>query len=226
MDVWAPTAKDERRHRAGTDEWWGETWGFDFVDTRADLAAFVRFVVHPNRKSCWFWAGAIHRDQPVILCRDLSVPMPPQPAVLEIRSSALWSHAICETPFEHWTVAMEAYAVSLEDPADAYRGELGDRVGLAFDLEWEGTERTASTDNTAAGYTCETSVTGDLQLDEVTIAVTAAGTRDHWWGVLEPDWFVEQMGQVNEGDRWIGWMLDEIPSHRELGRSLRDGSWS
>ncbi len=228
---WTPAVRDEKRHAAGTDPWWGETWGFEFVDSAHDLAAFVRYVVYPKRGSCWFWVGVIYGDEPVVLCRDLSVPVPSQPAVLEIRSSALWSHAICETPFEHWSVAMEAYAVALDDPAVAYSGEFGDRIGLAFDLEWETRDSRVDrieehSGELVRGYRQTSLVTGDLQLDDAKIEVTATGQRDHLWGCLDPEWFVERMGQVTEGDRWVGWVLDEDgESTYELARSLRNGMW-
>ncbi len=209
--------------------WWGETWGFEFVDMRADVAGFVRFVTHPKRKTFWFWAAVIHGHHPVILCRDLAVPVPTQSSVLEIRSSALWSHAICETPFAHWTVAMEAYAVALDDPTDAYSGELGDRVGLAFDLEWEDDVAPSTVPGDASGdvtgYLSTGRVTGDLQLSETTLPITATGHRDHQWGRLDQEWFVDRMSQVTEGDRWVGWMLDEGTPPIPLARSLRDGVW-
>lgn len=229
MTAWVPTARDERRHAKGSGEWWGESWGFEFGDASSGVAMFVRFVLHPNRNTCWFWSGALNGAGPVVLCRDLSVPMPSQPSVLEIRSSALWSHAICETPFDHWTVAMEAYAVSLDDPNDAYTGEFGDRVGLAFDLEWEDAELATSdvTDPTVRGYSAAAKVTGVLQLDDDTIDVTANGCRDHMWGYLPPEWFADRMNHVTDGDPWIGWLIDDIAPLPPvpLARSFRQGWW-
>jgi hypothetical protein len=229
MTDWAPTARDERRHVRGPSEWWGESWGFEFGDGLSEVGMFVRFVIHPNRNTCWFWAAVVNGADPVVLCRDLSVPMPAQPSVLEIRSSALWSHAICETPFDHWTVAMEAYAVSLDDPNDAYTGEFGDRVGLAFDLEWEDSEKPTAdaTKSEVRGYAAEGKVTGVLQLDDLTIDVTASGCRDHVWGDLPPEWFADRMNHITEGDPWIGWLIDDIASFPPvpLARSFRKGVW-
>ena len=36
--------------------------------------------------------------------------------------------AVCETPNDHWSVNLEAFGVALDDPAEAYRGERGDRI--------------------------------------------------------------------------------------------------
>ena len=45
----------------------------------------------------------------------------------------VWLSVVCETPGEHWSLGMEAFALEVDDPDD----ELGHRVPLGFDLEWE-----------------------------------------------------------------------------------------
>lgn len=50
-----------------------------------------------------------------------------------IRANGLWLSLVCETPGEHWTVGLEAFALAVDDPEDE-RGEL---VPLGFDVEWE-----------------------------------------------------------------------------------------
>ncbi len=188
----AVIAPDERRHKVkGTGLWWGESWGFDFTTRTADgeaIGGFTRIVVYPRQQKCWFWAGIVGESRSYVLCRDHDIALPTT-SVLELRGGSLWTHAICETPLEHWTVAMEAYALSFDDPFEAWRTEQGDRVGLAFDLEWESLKPAEFTSSVHLGSTrydvpCE--VNGVLQVgnDEWTIAGT--GSRHHEWGML--DW--------------------------------------
>jgi hypothetical protein len=189
----------ERAHKSTSSLWWGEAWGFDFIaggtgtavsDATGDvLGGFVRLAVYPNQRACWFWAAIVGSKRTYVLCRDHDLDPPADTNVFEVRGGSLWSHAICETPLEHWTVAMEAYALAFDDPSEAWRSERGDRVGLAFDLEWESDARTARWIEADAGVTryelpCE--VNGTLQLGDEEWTIAGDGTRHHEWGQL--DW--------------------------------------
>ena len=70
--------------------------------------------------------------------RDHEVTLP-RGAALEIRADALWSELVCETPGEHWSIGLEAFGVRLDDADDALHGEIGERIALGFDFEWETT---------------------------------------------------------------------------------------
>jgi hypothetical protein len=173
-------------------------------DPQAGVDLQVRFVVYPQRRVAWFWA-AVHRDgEPYVLCRDLEVPVPAQPDVLEIRSGALWSHAICETPWEHWTVAMEAYAVELDDPEEAWRQEHGNRIGLACDLEWESVpnpsaiEGLSDASQSVKGYKVAATVTGDIQVGDERCDITGFGMWTHMWGELSDPWITSLGGASGE----------------------------
>lgn len=58
---------------------------------------------------------------------------PPPRAGMEIRASGLWADAIEEEPGQRWTIGLEAFALAVEHADD----EVGHRVPLGFDLEWE-----------------------------------------------------------------------------------------
>ena len=206
-------SNDERRHRTGAAQWWGETWGFEVRDEAVGLAAFVQLMVHPRRRSCWFVAAVRRPGHPYVLCRDLDLGPPADP--LEIRGSALWSHFICETPFEHWTVAMEAYAVALEPPEAAWHGERGTRVGLAFDLEWESTQTpTIDGGGDVSGYTLDCVVHGELQLGDDRLNIAGVGTRSHHWGLLNEAWLTVTWPPLPSGpqhgrdETWAPWVVD------------------
>lgn len=57
----------------------------------------------------------------------------PVPSGEDIRAPGLWVSLTCETPGEHWTVGLEAFALAVDDPDD----ERGDVVPLGLDIEWE-----------------------------------------------------------------------------------------
>ena len=82
--------------------------------------------------------------------RDHEVPLPR--AGLEIRADGLWAELICETPDEHWSFGLEAFGLRLDDPADALApgGEIGERLPVGLDLEWE-TDLTDGTAGTVRG---------------------------------------------------------------------------
>lgn len=67
-----------------------------------------------------------------LVVRDDDAP-PPSPGTLDVRGDGLWLSLTCETPGEHWSVALEAFALRVDDPDD----ERGDLVPLGLDLEWE-----------------------------------------------------------------------------------------
>jgi hypothetical protein len=187
------TIADERRHKAeGVNVWWGESWGFDFATRTADgeaIGGFTRIAVYPRQQKCWFWAGIVGENRSYVLCRDHDLALPTTP-VLELRGGSLWTHFICETPLEHWTVAMEAFALSFDDPFEAWRTEHGDRVGLAFDLEWESSAEVArfipSVHIQAKCYEVPCEVNGTLQVGDDEWTIAARGWRYHEWGIL--DW--------------------------------------
>src|SRR3954468_22191598 len=127
-------AADERPHGSGAEAWW-----FDFAAPDGSIGGFVRLALLPAAGTAWYWAALVGDDRTYLLVRDDEVPSPRRGA-LEVRAEGLWSALECEQPFDHWTIGLEAFAVALDDPEDAWHGERGAVVGLGFDLEWEATD--------------------------------------------------------------------------------------
>ena len=90
----------------------------------------------------------------------------PRPGSMEIRASGLWADAIEEEPGARWTIGLEAFALAVDDPADA----VGRRVPLGFDLEWE----RAGPDHD--GRT-PAAVHGEVLVEDAAIDLDAPG----WW---------------------------------------------
>ena len=177
--------QDERRHQFGEDPHWNESWYFDFAAADGSVGGYLRLGLVPAAERAWFWAYLVRDGQPLVAVRDHDVPLPGARS-LEVRSEGLWSELVCETPFEHWSVGLEAFAVALGHPADAYRGERGERVPLGFDLEWE-----ATADHypypVITRYEQACVVHGAVLVGEERLDIDAAGERDHSWGPR--DWW-------------------------------------
>jgi hypothetical protein len=176
---------DEGRHVAGPEPLWGESWYFDFAAPDASVGGYVRLGLYPNLGVAWYWAYLVRPGHPLIAVRDHEVELPRGEA-LEVRGEGLWSALTCEDPNDHWSIGLEAFAVAMDDPADAYRGERGDRVGLGFDLEWEASAPVYPYSGVTR-YEQPCDVHGEILLGDERLSFEGPGQRDHSWGVR--DWW-------------------------------------
>lgn len=174
--------QDERRHRPGPNPCWEESWYFDFATP--ELGGFVRLALLPNRRVAWYWGYLVRRGEPLLVARHHEAALP-RGSVLELREDGLWAALYCETPHEHWTAGLEAFAVALDDPGDAFLGERGDRVPLGLDLEWEATSGIVPIDGDGYGQQCH--VSGEILVGPERLDFTGLGYREHRWGVR--DWW-------------------------------------
>jgi hypothetical protein len=113
-------------------------WQLQFA--RADgFAGLVRLELREAESIAWYWTYLVGVPgfEGVIVVRDHEVTLPRQG--LEIRAEGLWAELWCESAREHWTFGLEAFGVRLDAPEDALRpgGEIGERVAVGLDLEWE-----------------------------------------------------------------------------------------
>ncbi len=196
-------AADEAKHQPGDEELWGESWYLDFVDEAAQVAGYVRLGLYPNLNRAWYWACVVGPDRPLVTVIDHDVPIPSGRS-LEVRTEGLWADYTVETPLDHVSVGVEAFAVSVEDPVEVY-GELrGDRVPLGFDLEWE-TDGATYAYPGVTRYEVPCRVHGEVLVGRERIEVDGRGQRDHSWGVR--DWW-------SYGWSWTaGWLGDGTRFH-------------
>ena len=124
------------------------------------------------------------RGDEVFIVRDHAVPLPRDDRTLEIRAEGLWAEPTCETPLEHWSIGLEAFGVRLDDPAQAYHGEHGDRIGVGLDLEWEGSAAVFPY-QLMTRYEQSSAVHGEILLGDERVAFDGLGQRDHSWGVAQ-----------------------------------------
>lgn len=178
---------DERRHVPGPGAHWEESWYFDFVTPDASFGGFVRLGLRAAEGRAWWWTVLAGDGRPLVSVRDHDVDLPTGRS-LEVRASGLWAEITTETPFEHWSVGLEAFGVALDDPAEAWLGERGDPVAVGLDLEWEATAvPDEAVDPPAPGYSQPCSVHGDVLLGDQRLTIDAKGWRAHAWG--DRDWW-------------------------------------
>lgn len=200
----------ERRHPGQP-----ESWSFDFFTADAALAGFVGLTIWASPGPAWYWAALVGRRRPYLLVRELDVAAPRSPASREVRADSLWADVNCETPFDHWSVGLEAFGVALDDPDEALGAERGDRMGLGLDLEWEATGPAAGG---ALSYAQPCAVHGEVLVGGgghvETIDLDGFGWRRHARGAAV-DWFTPAA--------WSGGRLDGGAPHSASGDAARAG---
>lgn len=196
-------ASEEGRHEPGPGRWWGESWYFDFAAADGRLGGYVRLGYYPNQGRAWWWAYLVGPDRPLVALRAHDIDMPRTGT--EVRSDGIWACLTPETPNEHWSVGLEAFAVSLDDPLDAYRDERGDRVALGLDLEWEAAAPPFDYPGVTR-YEQSCDVYGEILVGDERIEFSGPGQRDHSWG--ERDWWrfgwCWTAGSLSDGTRYHG----------------------
>ncbi len=196
-------AADERRHDPEGETYWGESWYLDFTDEAGGLGGYVRLGLYPNLGVAWYWACLVGEGRPLVTVIDHEVPIPGRD--LEVRTEGLWASYVVETPLDHVSVGVEAFAVALDDPADTYRDLRGDRTPFGLDLEWETDGGTYAYPFTTR-YEIPCRVHGEVLVGDEEIAFDGWGQRDHSWGVR--DWWTVDWswtaGRLDDGTRFHG----------------------
>ena len=194
------TPEDEGRHEPGTDVLWNESWYFDFAAADGSIGGYVRIGLYPNLGVAWYWGYLVREGEPLLAVQHHEAALPTSRS-LEVREEGLWATQHCETPHEHWTIGLEAFAVALDDPGEAYAADLrGDRVALGFDLEWEATAPVYDYPMVSR-YEQSCRVSGEILVGTESIDFDGWGQRDHSWGVR--DWWgtgwVWTAGRLDDG---------------------------
>jgi hypothetical protein len=190
------TSVDERRHPTGDEALWGESFSIDFA--RPDgTGGFLRLGLYPNLRQAWWWTYLVTPDR-LVAVRDQEVALPR--SGLEVRAEGLWADLVCETPLEHWSVGLEAFGVALDDPADAFRGEWGERLPVGLDLSWEASgppgppgEAPGPPGDDGGGYVQPGRVDGEVLIGAERLAFDGWGWRSHRWGLC--DWWSGSLGR-------------------------------
>ena len=187
LELPTPSPADERNHAHDADPLWSESYYLDFFDPAGELGGYVRIGRYPNLGVIWYWACVVGRNRRLVTVIDHTVPIPANPASLEIRADGLWADHNVEAPFDHFSLGLEAFGLTLDDPADVYRGAFGEKTPIAFDLEWERDGEVFRYPDVLPRYEIPCRVHGEILVGDETIELDGFGQRDHSWG--QRDWW-------------------------------------
>jgi hypothetical protein len=154
-----------------------------------------------------FHAAVLEAGRQPIAISDCEVPAPE--SGWELRTSGLWADHVCESPFEHWSYGLEAFALALDDPAELLGQGYGVRTPLGWELEFE-----ASGDPVPDGdesYTQPGVGHGLLLFAGREVEIEGRASRSHRWG-----------GGAFPADDGLD---DGMPAQAEVGLPTPDGVW-
>jgi hypothetical protein len=179
------TSNDDRPHAGIVDEGWSETWGFELAHTDG-LHGLARLTLIPANRSCWWWTYIVGAELGIVIVRDEEVSLPRRPESMEVRGDGLWAELVCETPYEHWGITLEAFGLRVDEPED----DTGERLPLGLDLEWEvGTPPESVTVKGGTRYTQAGTMHGEILIGDDRIEYEGSCVRDHAWGRIDlPTW--------------------------------------
>jgi hypothetical protein len=163
---------DEFRHPPDPQLFWTEAWYFDAVAPDFSWAMYARLALCPTLGHAWWWSVIVRAGEPMLLVRDQHLDLP---RGYEVRGDGLWGDLTCHDAMQRWQVNFEGFAVALDDPADAFTHERGDRVPVEWECDWDAS---APPFAIAGGYGQRCVVSGDL-------GEPVAGYREHTWGVKD-----------------------------------------
>lgn len=204
----SPEPDDERRHDPpDTEGPWLEAWSLDFVHGEGMLAGAFELLHDPAEGVAGFHAAVVGRRRALITLGEPD-SAPPAPPGLELRAPGLWAEVGIQTPLEHVTVDIEAFAVELDDPDDVFGRAYGRRVALGSELEWETVDVFPSAiDHAGGGYAVACRVHGELLVDTDAFEIDGWGWRSHRWGRS-----IDPAGHVRGRGADGGWWYEPVES--------------
>jgi hypothetical protein len=198
-----------------TDEAWGFEWG-----SADGHGGFVRLALHREERVAWYWAYLLRPDGGPVVVRDHEVTLP-RGRALEIRADSLWSELVCETPGEHWSIGLEAFGVRLDRAADALDGEIGERIALGYDFEWETSGDSYASEFGGVAYDEQPGVVhGEVLLGRDRIPLDTVGRFEHSVGPVDTAEVPDRYSMAWDDGTW--WSLRGRTGARwDGGRAVR-----
>ncbi|MCP4434485.1 MAG: hypothetical protein GY812_03170 [Actinomycetia bacterium] len=199
---------DEYRHDCDPEvELWNESYYLDWFAEDLSVGGYVRIGFYPNLGKVWYWACLVGEGRPLVTVIDHEVDMPSSSSSLEIRHDGLWADHAIETPNEHMSVNLEAFALALDDPASVYGDPRGDRVPFGFELDFLTDRGAYMWPPVTPRYEIPCRVQGEVLVGDEKITVDGWGQRDHSWGAAR-DWWSNQWswtaGRLEDSTRFHG----------------------
>jgi hypothetical protein len=193
---------DERRHDAGPEDLWGESYDADFVQEDGTVAGWLRLGRYPNRDVAWWTAWIVGPNRAGVCSVNYQLPVPGGSGLV-VEDGA--SHVELELlrPLERFRIFATAAAQILDRPEDVYAPDVaGTSAQLVVDLTWTTDGMPFHYDLTSR-YEIPCIVRGTVAIDGTVLAIAGQGQRDHSWGVR--DWWAFgwcwASGRLDDGTR-------------------------
>ena len=176
---------DEDRRTPDPGPRWTESHRVDAWAPAGDLAVSWLSTARPSTGQASFLAAVLRPGTPAVVLVEHDIELPG--SRWELRSAGLWSDSICETPLQHWSYGLEAFALAVEDPGELLGRGFGDRFPLGWELEFEASAEPVH--EGSSGYRQHGAVHGLLLLGAEQREVDLVAVRRHWWGEGIPQVF-------------------------------------
>lgn len=196
----------ERRHEAGPELLWNESYYMDWFAEDGSLGGYIRVGLYPNLNTVWYWACLVRPGAELVTVVDHAVALPKDPASLEIRHEGLWADHHVADAVNRLDCSLESFAIQVEDPAEMYRLEpRGERVPFGFELEFETDRGAYLWPPVTERYEIPCRVDGKILVGSEEIEFSGWGQRDHSWGSPR-DWWSNHWcwsaGRLEDGTRF------------------------
>jgi Ecdysteroid kinase-like family len=180
-----PSREDESAHTATDEPLWSESWYADFADAAQGFGGWIRLGLIANQQAAWLHALLCGPNLPTVAVIDCEIPLPADPWALQT-SSVSFTHS-ADDPLRSYRIGLHGHGQSYADPAALLRGERGEPVDVALNLEWT-TDGTPYPYRLTTRYEIPCTVSGTVTVDGRHYTVDSVpGQRDHSWGVR--DWW-------------------------------------
>jgi hypothetical protein len=160
-----------------------EGWTFEFAGPA--IRGRIRLTFDRAHRCAGYLADLVPAGGGRLVVADDAVGLPRPAAGLEVRADGLWALLHCETPFEHWTLGLEAFGLRIAEEdlamATTWDSLVGERLPVGFDLEWELWGPPVPLAD-GEGYAQDGVIHGEVLVERDRIAVEVRATREHWWG--------------------------------------------
>ncbi len=179
--------EDEYRHPPDASvPLWNESWYLDAVTDDGDLGAYLRYSLYPNEGVAWVWACVVGRDRELVALVDHELPLPSDPASLDLDAGGVRLRQQVAEPFGEVSVHLEGDAVRYPRPGALYEGSGGTEARLALALTWSPLAGPYPYPGMTR-YEVACTVRGHVEVDGERLEVAGDGERDHSWG--HRDWW-------------------------------------
>lgn len=214
--TWPFAPADEGTHPVGSEQLWNESYYFDFASPDGSIGGYVRLGSYPNWDRAWYWACLVGDGRPLVIVADNEAPLPSGiggegALALDVEGRDYTARQEIGRPLESARVRLDAQAVLLDDPTDAYglatgTGPEGAKTcALGFDLEWS-TVGGVYPYSMTTRYEIPSRVHGTIRVGDESIDFSGYGQRDHSWSAR--DWWsmswLWTTGRMTDGTAFHG----------------------